>query len=449
MAGLPKIALARLKAQPHAPKPSGPSGGRADFQGGQHPDANLLAALVEKTLTERERTQVLDHLSQCAECREVAAFTLLTETPVAPPTRVPAGRRWSPWLILRWSAMAVVLGAVTVVVVLHPGMWNRPAEVSQQTAPPVPAGNITSAPPTLSAPPSSPPSPEPVKTKAQKETQEPAGEMAAKGSASGSRQDLALNNQAARVKARQQLTLKALPRPPATLRSQFAPSAKAEQEESRGGSGLTAGALPAPAPSAAPAAVRAAASEDAMRATAESQAAPALGATTQSVAVAGANAGAGLAAAGAAKVAARAPRPATVRMSAQAPMSEVQAFRKKIELGTGPPASLWSLSTDGKVQRSTDGGKTFEPIPVANGVRFRAIAVLGNEVWTGGAGGALFHSADGGATWKQTDLNDGGTAVTETITGIQMPDPQHLTVTTASGAQWVSEDGGQHWRRQP
>jgi photosystem II stability/assembly factor-like uncharacterized protein len=130
-------------------------------------------------------------------------------------------------------------------------------------------------------------------------------------------------------------------------------------------------------------------------------------------------------------------------------MSEFQAFHKKVDLGSGPRVALWIVSSDGSVQRTTDGGKTFEQIPVANGIKFRAIAALGNDVWTGGAGGALFHSADGGATWKQTDFSYGGTAVTETITAIQLFDRQRLTVTTASGTQWASEDGGLHWQKNP
>ena len=63
----PKIALARLKANP---QPSGNAPGA--LPSGSHPDANLLAAFVEKSLTERERLQVLEHLAACADCREVA-----------------------------------------------------------------------------------------------------------------------------------------------------------------------------------------------------------------------------------------------------------------------------------------------------------------------------------------------------------------------------------------
>ena len=107
-----------------APKSSGGPEGQAGFQGRHHPDANLLAAFVEKTLTEKERTRVLHHLAQCAECREVAAFALPAEAAAG---RAPArgGRAaLEPWLVLRWGAMAAVLGTLAVVVVLHPDMWK-------------------------------------------------------------------------------------------------------------------------------------------------------------------------------------------------------------------------------------------------------------------------------------------------------------------------------------
>jgi photosystem II stability/assembly factor-like uncharacterized protein len=110
---------------------------------------------------------------------------------------------------------------------------------------------------------------------------------------------------------------------------------------------------------------------------------------------------------------------------------------------------LWSVSTDGAVQRSVDGGKTFHEVQVAPGVEFRTVAAIGNEVWAGGTGGVLFHSGDGGATWTRTLLSSEGNTITETIIRIQLHDPQHLTVTAASGSQWSSDDGGQAWQKQP
>lgn len=449
MAGLPKIALARLKANPGAPKSSRPPAGPDAFQGAEHPDANLLAALVEKTLTERERTQVLNHLAQCADCREIAAFALPAEDAVAELARVAARRQWRPWLVLRWGAMAAVLGTLTIAVVLHRGMWNRHPEFSNDTRPLAPERNVTSVPQILAPSPLALPPPDTAQAKAQVETQKSAGELAGVGGAAGSRQELGLNDHLARAQAKQQVTMMASSRPPATFRAENVPAVKAEREESKEGNALTAGALPAPTPPPAPAAVSAAVSEDAAKASVGSQAGLAtLRATTPSVAIAGANTGAGSEGAPA-KAAPRVPVQATLRMSAQAPMVAMQASRKGNGFAASPPAALWSVSPDGQVQRSTDAGKTIEQIHVAQGIKFRAIAALGNDVWTGGAGGALFHSVDGGATWNRADINFEGNVVTETIAGIQMRDPQHLTVTTASGSQWVSEDGGQHWQKQP
>ena len=101
------------------------------------------------------------------------------------------------------------------------------------------------------------------------------------------------------------------------------------------------------------------------------------------------------------------------------------------------------------MQRSEDGGKTWEELRVDDGVTYRAITASGMDVWAGGAGGALYHSGDGGVIWKRVNLNAGGNSVTEAIVGIRFRDLQHLTVSTASGEQWVTEDGGQHWQREP
>jgi hypothetical protein len=61
MERLPKIVQQRLQAT--APP-------------GVHPDPDLLTAFAEKSLTERERVQVLQHLGQCADCRQVVALAM-------------------------------------------------------------------------------------------------------------------------------------------------------------------------------------------------------------------------------------------------------------------------------------------------------------------------------------------------------------------------------------
>jgi hypothetical protein len=419
------------------------------FQGAEHPDANLLAAFVEKTLTEKEHTQVLNHLSQCAECREVAAFTLPAEVTVAEAPRRAVWRRWNPWPVLRWGAMAAVLGALALIVVMHPAMWKQHPEISKEMPPPTPAGNMTSAPQPASAPLAAPPPPETARTKAQVHAQEYAGGPEVVGSAAGPHQDLGLNDYRVNPPARQQVSRMASSRPPVTLKAKNAPATNATREES-GVSGLTAGALPAPPSPSASANESMASSDEAGKVTAESRGGlQAMRATSQSVAVGGGNSGAGAAQVTAVNAAPRAAARPTVQVAAQARMSEMAASRPVMKFVAGTPTALWSVSSDGKVQRSTDAGKTIELIPVAHGIRFQAIAASGNDVWAGGTDGALFHSIDAGTTWMRIAISFGGNTVTETIAAIQLHDPQHLSVTTASGLAWITEDGGQHWQKQP
>src|SRR5271167_2342785 len=98
MAEVSKIVSERLRRQAAA---------------GEHPDANLLSAFSERALTEQEREQVLDHLSRCAECREVVALSALLQleeerlVAAAAAGRASAGASRSWWRspIVPWSAL--------------------------------------------------------------------------------------------------------------------------------------------------------------------------------------------------------------------------------------------------------------------------------------------------------------------------------------------------------
>lgn len=446
MAVLPKIALARLKAKPGAPKPSVGLEAAAGFPGARHPDANLLAAFAEKTLSEGERSRVLHHLAECAECREVAAFALPTEEAVAKPARVAAGGRWNPWLLLRWGAMAAALGALCMVVALHPGLWQGHQETAHKMPAPVPAAGVASPPPAATTTPLARPPAPPAPARARLQQQEASREFGAMKESLGAQANLASNDQMGRAQARKQVTVMASPRSPATLKAESVPAVKAVEEEAAGG------ARAAAAPAAPPTVVaqtsgNAIAPEAPPKPAAVAQPGEAtFQSTTQSAEVRAANPVAGPAGGGSTNVAPRAAALAANRMEAHAVAGGLLAYRQESKSEAGALTALWSVTSDGKVQRSTDGGKHFEPVRVPPGIRFRAIAALGNEVWTGGTGGALFHSINGGASWTRVTPTSEANTLTENIDTIQLRDPQHLTVTTASGSQWVSEDGGQHWR---
>jgi hypothetical protein len=78
---------------------------KADSISVDHPDANLLTAFSERTLGERERSQVLEHLARCAECREVVVLALPADEQAGIVVR-PASAGLLKWPQLRWALVA-------------------------------------------------------------------------------------------------------------------------------------------------------------------------------------------------------------------------------------------------------------------------------------------------------------------------------------------------------
>lgn len=456
------------------PKPEIPSTVRerlAALQaaGDVHPDANQLAAFVERKLAGDERAQVLAHLGVCADCREVVALAQPAEAEPEP-GQVPEVERsrWLRWEHLQWGALAAVL-LVGAAVLLRSPMTRRdlPPEVSvAQSEAPVP-----------------------VQPARQPEAGKP-GEVAVNGrmeaQVAGERGKLAdlRDQEADRVapagpqrKAAEETPLSTMARESKDDSDQFrqraagAPATGQEGAVGRGmvggvgagsgggvGSGARApaavvgGALSSQmAPQAPPAAVPRDKSEVAQKAANEVV-------STES----------------------RADRPSA---------DEKEAGEKgKTETAYQPPAVLpmkkhaaaaeyavsaktaaarWSVSSVGRLQRSLDGGRTWQNVPMPGRItscteagrvcreatldelyRFRAVAAVGSEVWAGGSPGDLvFHSPDGGQTWEPQQLPGVGADVAHDIVRIDFRDAQHGTLETSARQTWVTEDGGETWKR--
>jgi photosystem II stability/assembly factor-like uncharacterized protein len=139
-----------------------------------------------------------------------------------------------------------------------------------------------------------------------------------------------------------------------------------------------------------------------------------------------------------------APRP-TVPATAMAFQNSPPTFMKAL----GRPArrqSLWSIGvSNGVLERSDDGGKTWTAIPVGGQTNFLAVSVSGPDIWAGNESGALFHSTDDGSDWKEVRIADGSERLRDSITGIETQGSQ-VKVRTKSG-NWVSADGGVTWRK--
>ncbi len=108
-------------------------------------------------------------------------------------------------------------------------------------------------------------------------------------------------------------------------------------------------------------------------------------------------------------------------------------------------ATRWDITAEGRVQRSTDSGQTWRSTTLDPGNRFRTLAAAGAEVWAGGEGGALYHSADSGAHWTRVPLP--AELASATIVRVEFTDARHGTLTTSAGETWATSDAGATWQK--
>lgn len=127
--------------------------------------------------------------------------------------------------------------------------------------------------------------------------------------------------------------------------------------------------------------------------------------------------------------------------------------QKARQSGTGASAGAkvtnlqWTLSPKGAVQRSSDSGKTWQAVSVANAAGFRALSAVGANIWVGGKAGALYHSLDFGQTWSRVEPAAESKKLDKDIVRLDFPDSLSGTVNTANGEVWTTSDAGTTWQR--
>ena len=401
MAEVPRIVRERLRSQAVS---------------GEHPDANLLTAFAERTLSDPERAQVLDHLSHCADCREVVALAAIPqveeeqlEVAFVGPRRATAAASRSWWRspIVHWSALT----AAALVVLIAVGERMRLRREYSASAPAIASYEAvlkpTATPTAPAQPPAQPKESEKVAETARAPRQvETVNRPAVAGASSGR-----VSGRSAFEAGLAGKPAGAAPIPPAEANNLQSPAASDFSSGSTDGPPLEnqrkidqaqVKALPAP-----------------------SAAAKSAPGAESSTAVAG----------GASASPARSQSTTTTEHSAGLAR---RAF-------VGP---RWSVSPSGAVQRSWDGGRSWQQVPIAEGVNFRAVAVVMAEVWAGGSEGALFHSPDGGAHWTRVQVQAQDSALTGDIVRIELTDGRDLAITTSTGETWNSSDAGATWQRQ-
>jgi len=427
MTDLPNIVRERLKTAP----------------AGLHPDPNLLGAFAEQALSDRERTQVLDHLARCGECREVVALA-------TPPTAIVGGRDtayvskapWFSWPILRWGALAACVVIVGTAVLMQRNLKMESAARSAPQQAKLEGDTFHEV---------APLNDNEIVGPVDQEEESKSDKLSPKKGAT-TREDA--------VELKRSLAL------PSTLAKSAKPlngtGAFPEVANKRLELSSGAGAAPSPAPARQPAEPRnlPAAERNAVDLVASS----APKGANETVEVEGMavpvkteqSASQKDEALGKAKLSASsqsgfifatppAALPAEKTLANTEARSNLRAelYRQHADVGR------WTISSDGQLQHSIDSGKTWQPVAVAEKATFRALSANGPDLWVGGPAGLLYHSTDAGGHWTQVKPTANAITLTADIAALEFTDPSHGKLTTSAGEVWITIDAGQTWKKQP
>ncbi len=474
MQNIPQIVRERLKAA----KPAV-----------DHPDADILAAFSERSLAELERAQVLDHLARCGECRDVVALALPASETVEATIR-PAPTGWLTWPVLRWGFVAAGIIAIASLGILQyqrrvlPQPAMTALKESDQQAPTKFAKNeplpSPAAAPTEKRDNTAPPAAPAFADTADTLTAPANAKKSARGEAPAA-PGLAPQTSGAVASGRNTAPLVAaqLPHGPRLVTNQLQQQNTIQNE------------APVPAPPSAFGKQQAAAQSAQI---ADMKAPPP---ASQTVAVEVASA--------AAPVDTQTQTETVDGRQLQdlpktSPPSNQSFAYARVDKGidrakpvvTSAPSQTtngasivvsiprWTINSAGSLQRSFDQGNTWQIVDVnANpasfhgaasvdlsaeparakakdadlksapaAITFRAVAANGTDVWAGGSGAALYHSADAGNHWTRVFPSAASVVLTGDVISLDFPDAQHGKVSTSNAEVWTTGDSGQTWQKQ-
>jgi len=445
MSEIPKFVISRLR----------------DGTTGEHPDADLLTAFAEKSLSDRERANVLMHLSACADCREVVAIAMqAAPEPVlrAEPQKAPS--TWFRWRTLQWGAAAACVVIVGAAVLLSTGKQKKTATYYATSDQP----RIESVPAPVQTP-SEPALRDKLTAKNDRQVypQVVAGDEAR--AIDNKRKENAVASPPAfreldRATADRGYATNAdkLQSSDARLREKVEDSAVA-QGVAKGGNIVVQDkpAANAPAPSAG------GKDRNGVRDADKAEVASSLGNQKTAPAPAELKAAAPPAAAPA-KQSAEAGS-ASTRVGSTSEMVEVtsgavsvapvqsneeqfgKVLAKKNAVAQSTVAQQWKVNADGSVLRLLSADGNWAPVAIDSKSQFLSIATSGNTVWAGGRAGALYRSTDAGEHWTRVTPKSGAATLTSDITRIELTDGDHAVLRVGPNEQWTTEDGGESWTR--
>lgn len=114
-------------------------------------------------------------------------------------------------------------------------------------------------------------------------------------------------------------------------------------------------------------------------------------------------------------------------------------------LGRDASASAWRISPGGALEHSSGRGLWIR-VPLQAASRLVSLTVSGAHLWVLSQSGVLYHSADAGQSWHPVHLDLDGHAMQDAIIGIHFTDQRQGELMTRSGARWFTLDGGHFWK---
>jgi hypothetical protein len=462
----------------------------------RHPDADLLTAFAEQSLSAAERDGVLEHLAVCGDCREVIALAL----PAADFAPVPnvastedqatlnqanTKKSWRTdsklaWPTLRWAALAAGVVVVASVLLTRPGRLSPPATPSvaevATTARPLPGAASDSQSPASH--------PSPMFNERASAKKSKTGDATPKQPLQPSANQL-VSNSVVSAPGTQFEASSSLPSSSSSLRSFSAGQAQAvvnpdamrlSREDPASKRGKSVEPL-TPSLRVKSEIVIADAKKDS---NAPDRDLPEVARVFEDT-----SAGQGANVSVEASAVPAATETATVTHGSplsrnDAPVIEKAkqplqvAANQKTATGTAAAGGSFGLSgknamsaarvastsqtsrisvafmiSSGVLQRSLDSGQNWQNALRADHALL-CYAPHGDDVWTGGQAGTLFHSTDSGATWIRVQPSSKSQTLTSDIASIDFfGDDAHgttqIVLTTNNHEIWSSVDGGKTW----
>lgn len=458
---------------------------------GDHPDADTLTAYTERLLSSPVRDQVMEHLSLCYECREVASLSLC-EIPIATdarksaivPDRKPIRRGWAPWFGLAASCAAMAIVAALIVKFPHQqrvfpshvqeqAKAAAPAPVPAAVAPSpsaTPAATAETVAPARTTRPAEPtarrnaqerhvvtaasavvlggsaPQPPPPVIETSRTTASNLGAIAG----SIARRDYVNEKLFAQPEADRNVpTVGELPN--TTVLGQIASDRNsAELSMFPELAQPTIGGVPPKPLAAAPAGGRAGFTTFAAKVAHEAKQIVRRRSLAVDRNVMTFSAMGGTGQFNPANEKSQTVEAEAAPSSAQpgGDLDQTQAFTRRA-LSPGAKAAVdtrfqpsWDVG-DGKLLKTNESGAWISGY-TGSDIQFSAVSFHGPEVWAGGNHAALLHSRDSGATWERVHLGNNATGSISSISA----NGQSIQITTSENQSWSSDDGGKTWIQQ-